>query len=67
MGLMMCEGRFVSRNEIAMVPTPAATVSWKPVAHTEAGQRRSADVRFYADQPHQFERMEPLHRHTQFA
>lgn len=35
MGLMMCEGRFVSRNEIAMVPTPAATVSWKPVAHSE--------------------------------
>ena len=35
MGLMMCEGKFVGRDEIAQVPTPAATASWKPVAHTE--------------------------------
>ena len=31
----MCEGKFVGRDEIAQVPTPAATASWKPVAHTE--------------------------------
>ena len=30
MGLMMSEGKFVGRDEIAMVPTPAATASWKP-------------------------------------
>jgi len=35
MGLMMCEGRFVGRDEIALVPTPAATPSWKPVPHVE--------------------------------
>ena len=35
MGLMMCEGKFVDRNEIAKVPTPDATESWHPVAHSE--------------------------------
>ena len=35
MGLMMCEGKFVGRDEIAMVPTPASTPSWKPVPHAE--------------------------------
>ena len=35
MGLMMCEGKFVSRDEIAMVQTPQATESWKPVPHME--------------------------------
>ena len=35
MGLMMSEGKFVGRDEIAMVPTPTATVSWKPVPHSE--------------------------------
>ena len=35
MGLTMCEGKFVGRDEIAMVPTPTATVSWKPVPHSE--------------------------------
>ena len=35
MGLTMCEGKFVGRDEIAMVPTPAATASWKPVPHSE--------------------------------
>ena len=35
MGLMMCEGKFVSRDEIAMVQTPPATESWKPVPHME--------------------------------
>ena len=35
MGLMMSEGKFVGRDEIAMVPTPTATASWKPVPHSE--------------------------------
>ena len=35
MGLTMCEGKFVGRDEIALVPTPAATASWKPVPHSE--------------------------------
>ena len=35
MGLMMSEGKFVGRDEIALVPTPVATASWKPVPHVE--------------------------------
>ena len=35
MGLMMCDGKFVSRNEVALVPTPGGTESWKPVPHME--------------------------------
>ena len=35
MSLMMCEGKFVSRNEIANVPTPVGTTSWKPVPHMD--------------------------------
>ena len=35
MGLMMCDGKFVSRDEIALVQTPAGTESWKPVPHME--------------------------------
>ena len=35
MGLMMCEGKFVGRDEIALVPTPEATASWKPVPHSD--------------------------------
>lgn len=35
MGLTMCEGKFVGRDEIAMIPTPTATASWKPVPHSE--------------------------------
>ena len=35
MGLMMSEGKFVGRDEIALVPTPTATASWKPVPHVE--------------------------------
>ena len=35
MGLTMCEGKFVGRDEIAMVPTPTATAIWKPVPHSE--------------------------------
>jgi len=36
MGLMIdSNARYVGRNEIAMVPTPVATTSWKPVPHGE--------------------------------
>jgi len=36
MGLMIdSNARYVRRNEIAMVPTPAATASWKPVPHLD--------------------------------
>jgi len=35
MGLCMCEGKFVDRNEVALVETPAGTDSWKPVPHIE--------------------------------
>ena len=35
MGLMMGEGKFVGREEIAAVLTPPATSSWKPVPHVE--------------------------------
>ena len=32
---MMCDGKFVSRNEVALVPTPEASESWKPVPHID--------------------------------
>ena len=35
MGLMMCDGKFVSRDAVALVPTPYGTDSWKPVPHME--------------------------------
>ena len=35
MSLMMCEGKYVGREEIANVPTPTGTASWHPVAHAE--------------------------------
>lgn len=35
MGLMMCEGKFAGRNEIALVPTPQGTDSWHPLPHSE--------------------------------
>ena len=36
MGLMLeSNARFVGRDEIAQVPTPIGTVSWKPVPHME--------------------------------
>ena len=36
MGLMMMsDGKFVSRDEVALVPTPCGTESWKPVPHME--------------------------------
>ena len=35
MGLCMCEGKFVDRNEVALVETPTGTDSWHPVPHIE--------------------------------
>ena len=35
MSLMMSEGKFVGRDEIANVPTPTGTASWHPVAHAD--------------------------------
>ena len=35
MGLCMCEGKYVGRDEIATVPTPTGTTSWKPVPHMD--------------------------------
>ena len=35
MGLCMCDGKFVNRDEVALVVTPAPTESWKPVSHIE--------------------------------
>ena len=35
MNLMMSEGKYVGRNEIAVVPTPTGTTSWKPVPHMD--------------------------------
>ena len=35
MGLIMQEGRFVSRDEVAMTDTPSPTASWKPVPHID--------------------------------
>jgi len=35
MSLMMCEGKYVGRDEIANVPTPVGTASWKPVPHMD--------------------------------
>ena len=35
MSLMMCEGKYVGRDEIAAIPTPEGTVSWHPVPHLD--------------------------------
>ena len=35
MSLMMSEGKYVGRDEIANVPTPTGTDSWHPVAHAD--------------------------------
>ena len=50
MGLMMCDGKFVSRDEVALVPTPGGTESWKPVPHMEVTERpaRSCSRQLYA-------------------
>ena len=33
MGLIMAEGKFVSRDEVAMTGTPCSTATWHPVPH----------------------------------
>ena len=35
MGLIMQEGKFVSRDEVARTDTPCSTASWKPVPHID--------------------------------
>ena len=35
MSLMMCEGKYVGRDEIATIPTPIGTESWHPVPHLD--------------------------------
>ena len=35
MGLIMQEGKFVCRDEVARIDTPCSTASWKPVPHIE--------------------------------
>ena len=35
MSLMMCEGKYVGRDEIAAIPTPEGTASWHPVPHLD--------------------------------
>ena len=35
MSLMMCEGKYVGRDEIATIPTPEGTASWHPVPHLD--------------------------------
>ncbi len=35
MSLMMCEGKYVGRDEIATIPTPKGTESWHPVPHLD--------------------------------
>jgi hypothetical protein len=35
MGLIMQEGRYVGRDEIAKIPTPTCTATWHPVSHSE--------------------------------
>ena len=35
MSLMMCEGKYVGRDEIAAIPTPEETASWHPVPHLD--------------------------------
>ena len=35
MSLMMSEGKYVGRDEIAKIPTPTGTTSWKPVPHMD--------------------------------
>ena len=45
MGLMMCEGKFVDRSEVALVETRVGTSSWKPVPHIDVIEAVSDVVR----------------------
>ncbi len=35
MGLIMAEGKYVSRDEVARTDTPCSTVTWRPVPHID--------------------------------
>ena len=35
MGLIMAEGKFVSRDEVARTDTPSSTDTWRPVPHID--------------------------------
>jgi len=35
MGLIMAEGKFVSRDEVARTDTPSSTATWRPVPHID--------------------------------
>ena len=35
MGLIMQEGKFVSRDEVARTETPCSTDTWRPVPHID--------------------------------
>ena len=35
MGLIMAEGKFVSRDEVARTDTPCSTATWRPVPHID--------------------------------
>ena len=35
MGLIMAEGKFVSRDEVARTDTPSSTATWRPVSHID--------------------------------
>jgi len=38
-GLMLCSGsRSITREELAMIPTPAPTATWRPVPHQEVAE-----------------------------
>jgi len=45
MGLIMQEGKFVSRDEVARTNTPCSTASWKPVPHIDVIEAVSEVVR----------------------
>ena len=35
MGLIMAEGKYVSRYEVARTETPSSTQTWRPVPHID--------------------------------
>ena len=45
MGLIMQEGKYVGRDEIASIPTPTGTASWHPVPHLDVINAVSEVVR----------------------
>jgi len=48
MGLIMQEGKFVSRDEVAMTGTPCSTASWKPVPHIDVIESVAEVVRAHS-------------------